>query len=152
MRLHFRRSPLRATFWRGAVGGRVDTPNAVRTLTTVAVMEYLGGGEVKWRNDQHQPILTVEQTRRIMRDAILGLEYCELICVHFSRILSVFMLVSTLPGNYSSGYKARKPPVDGGPSSSQDWRFWSFPLLVCAAISRSWGEWLKRGSNRSYIT
>ncbi|KAF8895971.1 kinase-like domain-containing protein [Infundibulicybe gibba] len=39
------------------------------------IMEYLGGGEVKWRNEQHQPILTVEQTRRIMRDAILGLEY-----------------------------------------------------------------------------
>lgn len=38
-------------------------------------MEYLGGGEVKWKNEQHQPILTVEQTRRIMRDAILGLEY-----------------------------------------------------------------------------
>lgn len=40
-------------------------------------MEYLGGGEVKWRNDQGLPILTVEQTRRIMRDAILGLEYCK---------------------------------------------------------------------------
>ena len=38
-------------------------------------MEYLGGGEVKWRNDNNQPILTVEQTRRIMRDAVLGLEY-----------------------------------------------------------------------------
>ncbi|TFK69935.1 kinase-like protein [Pluteus cervinus] len=46
------------------------------------VMEYLGGGEVKWRNDQHQPILTVEQTRRIMRDAILGLEY-----LHYQGII-----------------------------------------------------------------
>ncbi|RDB29124.1 Serine/threonine-protein kinase ssp1 [Hypsizygus marmoreus] len=39
------------------------------------VMEYLAGGEVKWRNEHDQPILSVEQTRRIIRDAILGLEY-----------------------------------------------------------------------------
>ncbi|KIM40661.1 hypothetical protein M413DRAFT_165880 [Hebeloma cylindrosporum] len=39
------------------------------------VMEYLGGGEVKWRDSQHRPVLTVSQTRRILRDAVLGLEY-----------------------------------------------------------------------------
>jgi hypothetical protein len=39
-------------------------------------MEYLGGGEIKWRNEQHQPILQVDQCRRICRDVILGLEYC----------------------------------------------------------------------------
>lgn len=39
-------------------------------------MEYLGGGEIKWRNEQHQPILQVDQCRRICRDIILGLEYC----------------------------------------------------------------------------
>ncbi|THV06330.1 kinase-like protein [Dendrothele bispora CBS 962.96] len=39
------------------------------------VMEYLGGGEIKYTNERREPILTVEQTRRIMRDAILGLEY-----------------------------------------------------------------------------
>lgn len=38
-------------------------------------MEYLGGGEVKWRNDDNEPVLTVAQTRRIIRDAVLGLEY-----------------------------------------------------------------------------
>ncbi|PFH46193.1 hypothetical protein AMATHDRAFT_77777 [Amanita thiersii Skay4041] len=46
------------------------------------VMEYLGGGEVKWKNDNDQPILTVEQTRRIMRDALLGLEY-----LHYQGII-----------------------------------------------------------------
>ncbi|KAF8343575.1 kinase-like protein [Amanita rubescens] len=46
------------------------------------VMEYLGGGEVKWRNDGNEPILTVEQTRRIMRDAVLGLEY-----LHYQGII-----------------------------------------------------------------
>ncbi|KAL0576838.1 hypothetical protein V5O48_005135 [Marasmius crinis-equi] len=39
------------------------------------VLEYLGGGEIHYTNGNNEPILTVEQTRRIMRDAILGLEY-----------------------------------------------------------------------------
>ncbi|KAJ8518669.1 hypothetical protein ONZ45_g4287 [Pleurotus djamor] len=46
------------------------------------VMEYLGGGEVKWRNSNNEPILTLLQTNRIMRDAILGLEY-----LHFQGII-----------------------------------------------------------------
>jgi SNF1-activating kinase 1 len=37
-------------------------------------MEFLAGGEVKWRED-NKPTLFIAQTRRIMRDAILGLEY-----------------------------------------------------------------------------
>ncbi|KAF8150112.1 kinase-like domain-containing protein [Crassisporium funariophilum] len=39
------------------------------------IMEYMGGGEVKWRDDNNQPVLTISQTRRILRDAVLGLEY-----------------------------------------------------------------------------
>ncbi|KAI0312095.1 kinase-like domain-containing protein [Amylostereum chailletii] len=39
------------------------------------VMEYLGGGEVKWRDPSGRPVLRVEQCRRICRDVILGLEY-----------------------------------------------------------------------------
>ncbi|KAG6845245.1 hypothetical protein H0H87_011980 [Tephrocybe sp. NHM501043] len=39
------------------------------------VMEYLAGGEVKWTNENHEPILSYDQTRRIIRDAVLGLEY-----------------------------------------------------------------------------
>lgn len=46
------------------------------------VMEYLAGGEVKWRNDDNEPLLTVEQTRRVMRDAVLGLEY-----LHYQGII-----------------------------------------------------------------
>jgi [calcium/calmodulin-dependent protein kinase] kinase len=38
-------------------------------------MEYLEGGEVNWRNQNDEPILKVEQARRIIRDAVLGLEY-----------------------------------------------------------------------------
>ncbi|KZP17699.1 kinase-like protein, partial [Athelia psychrophila] len=46
------------------------------------VMELLAGGEIKWRNDKGQPILHVDQTRRILRDAILGLEY-----LHYQGII-----------------------------------------------------------------
>lgn len=40
-------------------------------------MEYMGGGEVKWNDgaDTPRPVLTIWQTRRIMRDVLLGLEY-----------------------------------------------------------------------------
>jgi SNF1-activating kinase 1 len=38
-------------------------------------MEYLGGGELKWKNSRDEPVLTVDQSRRICRDVILGLEY-----------------------------------------------------------------------------
>ncbi|KAF9012413.1 kinase-like domain-containing protein [Cyathus striatus] len=39
------------------------------------IMEYLSGGPVEWTNSDDEPILTLEQTRRIMRDVLLGLEY-----------------------------------------------------------------------------
>ncbi|KAH8112734.1 hypothetical protein DFH11DRAFT_1545689 [Phellopilus nigrolimitatus] len=39
------------------------------------VMEYMGGGEVKWRDSNGRPCLRVDQTRRICRDVVLGLEY-----------------------------------------------------------------------------
>ncbi|KAF9533942.1 kinase-like domain-containing protein [Crepidotus variabilis] len=45
------------------------------------VMEYLGGGEVQWQSND-RPILTINQTRRIMRDALLGLEY-----LHYQGII-----------------------------------------------------------------
>lgn len=67
-------------------------------------MEYLGGGEIRWRNEQQQPILQVDQCRRICRDVILGLEYCAWVSsfgVHQSlTILLPFPSFSTLSGNY----------------------------------------------------
>jgi hypothetical protein len=68
------------------------------SITFVAVMEYLGGGEVKWFNSLQQPIQTVDQTRRIIRDVILGLEYCE----YFNMFSNQFLTkdFSALPGHY----------------------------------------------------
>lgn len=41
----------------------------------ITVMEFLGGGEIKWRDSDSNPVLRVDQSRRICRDVILGLEY-----------------------------------------------------------------------------
>ena len=38
-------------------------------------MEYLGGGEIRWKDDYGSPTLRMDQTRRIFRDITLGLEY-----------------------------------------------------------------------------
>ncbi|KAH9978436.1 kinase-like domain-containing protein [Russula vinacea] len=46
------------------------------------VMEFLGGGEIKWRDSESNPVLRVDQSRRICRDVILGLEY-----LHFQGII-----------------------------------------------------------------
>jgi [calcium/calmodulin-dependent protein kinase] kinase len=46
------------------------------------IMEYCEGGEIKWQDGQERPALTVAETRRIFRETLLGLEYCEWHC-HF---------------------------------------------------------------------
>ena len=50
-------------------------------------MEFLGGGEIKWRDADSNPVLRVDQSRRICRDVILGLEYRA--CPPFLRALSL---------------------------------------------------------------
>lgn len=40
-------------------------------------MEYLGGGPIQWQTEWKEPLLALVQTRRIMRDTLLGLEYRE---------------------------------------------------------------------------
>jgi len=60
-------------------------PVPVSLLMVNPVMEYLGGGEVLWQGKENNPLLSVGQTRRIMRDALLGLEYRAFPCpfVHY---------------------------------------------------------------------
>ncbi|KAI0267829.1 kinase-like domain-containing protein [Gloeopeniophorella convolvens] len=66
-------------------------PHVVRLLEVIddklyqkvyMVMEFLGGGEIKWRDQEGNPVLRVDQSRRICRDVILGLEY-----LHFQGII-----------------------------------------------------------------
>ncbi|KAI0090984.1 kinase-like domain-containing protein, partial [Irpex rosettiformis] len=67
-----------------AIMKKCNHPHVVKLLEVIddglnekiyMVMEYLGGGEIKWRTEGDEPALRVSQTRRICRDVILGLEY-----------------------------------------------------------------------------
>ncbi|KAI0649052.1 kinase-like domain-containing protein [Trametes meyenii] len=74
-----------------AIMKKLNHPHVVRLLEVIddplndkiyMVMEYLGGGEIKWRTRSDNPLLRVDQTRRICRDVILGLEY-----LHYQGII-----------------------------------------------------------------
>jgi hypothetical protein len=53
------------------------------------VLEYMPGGEVKWRTpNAGKPTNTVERTREIFRDVLLGLDY---------RALLLLLLLSSSP-------------------------------------------------------
>jgi len=38
-------------------------------------LEYTESGEIEWRDDQEQPVMTVDEARRIFRDIVNGLDY-----------------------------------------------------------------------------
>jgi serine/threonine protein kinase len=46
------------------------------------VLEYMAGGQLKWRDEDNNPLLNIEQIRQIIRDTVLGLEY-----LHFQGII-----------------------------------------------------------------
>lgn len=67
-----------------AVMKRCRHPNVVTLLEVIddpqqekiyLVMEHLAGGPVQWCTTEDTPLLTLSQTRRIMRDVLLGVEY-----------------------------------------------------------------------------
>ncbi|RHZ56086.1 hypothetical protein Glove_406g50 [Diversispora epigaea] len=39
------------------------------------VIEYMEGGEIQWKDDHDNPIMSIDEARRIFRDVVLGLEY-----------------------------------------------------------------------------
>jgi serine/threonine protein kinase len=69
-----------------AIFKKVNHPNVVKLREIIddpdqskifMVMEYCEGGEVFWRNGNGRPALTLSEVRRIFRETLLGLEYCE---------------------------------------------------------------------------
>lgn len=50
----------------------IDSPQSKKIYL---ILEYCEGGEVKWQSATGEPLLTVEQSRRIFRDIVCGLEY-----------------------------------------------------------------------------
>jgi serine/threonine protein kinase len=51
-------------------------------MLLMVVLEYMGGGQLKWRDADNNPVLNIEQIRSIIRDTVLGLEY-----LHFQGIV-----------------------------------------------------------------
>lgn len=41
------------------------------------VVEYLEGGEIKWRDEHDRPLLSEQTARGYFRDVVSGLEYRE---------------------------------------------------------------------------
>jgi serine/threonine protein kinase len=52
------------------------------SMETDLVLEYMERGEIKWKDRNNRPILTVDEIRPMIRDVVLGLEY-----LHFQGII-----------------------------------------------------------------
>ncbi|ORX97930.1 kinase-like protein [Basidiobolus meristosporus CBS 931.73] len=50
----------------------IDDPEAKKIYL---VLEYVDGGEMRWRDEDDQPVLSLSTSRHIFRDVVLGLEY-----------------------------------------------------------------------------
>ncbi|KAG0082466.1 hypothetical protein BGZ92_011714, partial [Podila epicladia] len=59
-------------------------PNVVRLIEVIddptarkiyLVLEYMEGGDVRWKDSEDKPILHLDEARSIFRDVVLGLEY-----------------------------------------------------------------------------
>lgn len=46
-----------------------------RGILVKTVLEYMEGGEVRWKDEDDRPILAIDNARSIFRDVVLGLEY-----------------------------------------------------------------------------
>ncbi|KAK6996520.1 Other/CAMKK/ELM protein kinase [Favolaschia claudopus] len=68
-----------------AIMKKCDHPNIIKFFAFVddkmdanicLIMEYMEGGELQWQTAEgNKPYLTLDQTRRVMRDVVLGLQY-----------------------------------------------------------------------------
>ncbi|KAF9214245.1 hypothetical protein CPC16_000920 [Podila verticillata] len=59
-------------------------PNVVRLIEVIddptarkiyLVLEYMEGGDVRWKDSEDRPVLQLDEARSIFRDVVLGLEY-----------------------------------------------------------------------------
>ncbi|KAL1923641.1 uncharacterized protein VTP21DRAFT_8621 [Calcarisporiella thermophila] len=57
----------------------IDDPS---TRKIYMVLEYVEGGEIRWKDSNDQPILRLDQSRRALRDVVAGLQY-----LHFQGII-----------------------------------------------------------------
>lgn len=60
----------------------IDAPESSKIFM---ILEYCEGGELRWKEEDGSPSLTVDETRKIFRDTLLGLEYCKPCIIRSSR-------------------------------------------------------------------
>lgn len=67
-----------------AIFKKVNHPNVVRMKEIIddpdssklfMILEYCDGGELRWKDQFGQPYLSLDETRQIFRDTLLGLAY-----------------------------------------------------------------------------
>lgn len=54
----------------------IDNPSSEKIYL---VLEYLKGGEVKWKSDTEKPLLSESIVRYCMRDVIAGVQYRKIV-------------------------------------------------------------------------
>jgi serine/threonine protein kinase len=57
----------------------IDDPDSSKLYM---VLEYCENGEIHWKDEEGSPALSVGEIRRIFRDTLLGLEYCQSLHPH----------------------------------------------------------------------
>ncbi|KAF9113684.1 hypothetical protein BGX27_001047 [Mortierella sp. AM989] len=76
----------------------IDDPNARKIYL---VLEYMEGGEVRWKDTEDKPILPLREARSIFRDIVLGLEYreCSMRQDDLTKDVCKLKLMRSLPTN-----------------------------------------------------
>jgi serine/threonine protein kinase len=73
-------------------------PNVVQLLEVMdnsesrkiyMALEYSEYGEIEWRDENEQPVMTVDEARKIFRDVVNGLDYCNY--NQFYKLILIFL-------------------------------------------------------------
>ncbi|CEH18207.1 Ca2 /calmodulin-dependent protein kinase kinase beta and related serine/threonine protein kinases [Ceraceosorus bombacis] len=111
----------------------IDDPQSKKVFM---VLEFMAGGEVLWKDDRGFPTLTVAESRSIIRDVVLGLEY-----LHYQGIIHR----DIKPANLLWDEDRRVKISDFGVSH------FSYALLVASGGLPSWDGDEQRAKDPSLI-
>ncbi|KAF9955592.1 hypothetical protein BGZ65_003302 [Modicella reniformis] len=106
-------------------------PNVVRLIEVIddpkqekihLVLEYMEGGEVRWRDTESNPVLSLENARSIFRDVVLGLEYLHIQGIIHRDIKPANLLLSSdgtvKISDFGVSHFSEKIALEHGPGST----------------------------------
>lgn len=119
------------------------------------ILEYCDGGELKWKDRFGQPYLSLDETRKIFRDTLLGLAYCRSLIKKMllniqCTIKGSFIGISSLATFCSLGTVSSRsptlaariiqkpcipPPLLPGPKAKIMWMISSWPRRLARQLS-----------------